>query len=75
MSMHPVSASASSEVVHNGVQYRLDTVAYTSPEFNVLETVVEVPVEEHLAAQAPKKELPEPVIFVSPEFDEIETLM
>ena len=52
---------------------------YTSPEFDELETVVEVcePLyeTEKPTMQAPVEQGPEPVIFVSPEFDEIETLM
>ena len=54
-------------------------VTYTSPEFDELETVVEVcePLyeTEKPTMQAPVEQGPEPVIFVSPEFDEIETLM
>ena len=52
---------------------------YTSPEFDELETLVEVcePLceTEEPTMQAPMEQGPEPVIFVSPEFDEIETLM
>lgn len=48
-------------------------------EFDELETVVEVcePLceTEEPTMQAPMESGPEPVIFVSPEFDEIETLM
>ena len=52
---------------------------YRSPEFDELETLVEVcePLceTEKPTMQAPVEQGPEPVIFVSPEFDEIETLM
>ena len=62
-----------------GFRCRRDTVTYTSPEFDELETLVEVcePLceTEKPTMQAPVEQGPEPVIFVSPEFDEIETLM
>ena len=66
-------------MVKGGTRCRLDTVTYTSPEFDELETLVEVcePLceTEEPTMQAPMEQGPEPVIFVSPEFDEIETLM
>lgn len=72
------SGVSSDVTVEGGMRCRLDTVTYTSPEFNELETVVEVcePLgEADMHAQDPVERGPEPVIFVSPEFDEIETLM
>lgn len=77
------SGASSDFMVKGGMRCRLDTVTYTSPEFDELETVVEVceplgeadtPVQAP-TMQAPTVQGPEPVIFVSPEFDEIETLM
>ena len=71
--------TVSDVMVKGGTRCRLDTVTYTPPEFDELETVVEVcePLceTEKPTVQAPMEQGPEPVIFVSPEFDEIETLM
>ena len=60
----------------SGMECRLDTVTYTSPEFNELETVVEIcePVEEKLSLEQPPKG-PGRDICVSPEFGEIEALI
>lgn len=76
---HVAAPGVSSDVmVEDGMRCRLDTVTYTSPEFNELETVVEVcePLSEaDMPVRGPLEQGPEPVICISPEFDEIETLM
>lgn len=76
---HVAASDVSSDVMVKGdMQCRLDTVTYTSPEFNELETVVEVcePLSEaDMPVPAPVEQGPEQVICISPEFDEIETLM
>ena len=73
-----VSVSESTFLRDNMVCH-LDTVTYVSAEHGEKETVVEVcePLyeTEKPTMQAPVEQGPEPVIFVSPEFDEIETLM
>ena len=77
--MSAYGSIVSDVMVKRGTRCRLDTVTYTSPEFDELETLVEVcePLceTEEPTMQAPMEQGPEPVIFVSPEFDEIETLM
>ena len=76
--MSAYGSIVSDVMVKGGTRCRLDTVTYTSPEFDELETLVEVcePLceTEKPTVQAPMEQGPEPVIFVSPEFDEIETL-
>ena len=73
--MSAYGSIVSDVMVKGGTRCRLDT----SPEFDELETLVEVcePLceTEEPTMQAPMEQGPEPVIFVSPEFDEIETLM
>ena len=75
--MSAYGSTVSDVMVKGGTRCRLDTD--TAPEFDELETVVEVcePLceTEKPTMQAPMEQGPEPVIFVSPEFDEIETLM
>ena len=76
--MSAYGSIVSDVMVKGGTRCRLDTVTYTSPEFDELETLVEVcePFVKPKAHRAgPYGTGPEPVIFVSPEFDEIETLM
>ena len=77
--MSAYGSAVSDVMVKGGTRSRLDPVTYPSPEFDELETVVEVcePLyeTEKPTMQAPVEQGPEPVIFVSPEFDEIETLM
>lgn len=77
--MSAYGSTVSDVMVEGGTRCRLDTVTYTSPEFDELETIVEVfePLyeTEKPTMQPPVEQGPEPVIFVSPEFDEIETLM
>ena len=73
--MSAYGSTVSDVMVKGGTRCRLDTVTYTSPEFDELETLVEVCETEKPTMQAPVEQGPEPVIFVSPEFDEIETLM
>ena len=77
--MSAYGSTVSDVMVEGGTRCRLDTVTYTSTEFDELETIVEVcePLyeTEKPTMQAPVEQGPEPVIFVSPEFDEIETLM
>ena len=77
--MSAYGSIVSDVMVKGDTRCRLDTVTYTSPEFDELETLVEVcePLceTEEPTMQAPMEQGPEPVIFVSPEFDEIETLM
>ena len=63
--MSAYGSIVSDVMVKGGTRCRLDTVTYTSPEFDELETLVEV--------CEPLCETEEPTI--SPEFDEIETLM
>lgn len=73
-----VSSGSTENSANSDMRYRLDTVTYTSPEFDEMETIVEVPIEEDelRAAEKPQEaEGPEAVICVSPEFDEIETLI
>ena len=72
--MSAYGSAVSDVMVKGGTRCRLDTVTYTSPEFDELETVVEV-CEPLYETEKPTMQGPEPVIFVSPEFDEIETLM
>ena len=71
-----VSSGSTENSANSDMRYRL--VTYTSPEFDEMETVIEVPVDENelRAAEKPQEaEGPEAVICVSPEFDEIETLI
>ena len=66
------------EIIRNGMKYRLETITYTSPEFNEIETVVEIPEPIYAAektAYGSEERTPEPMICVSPEFDEIETFI
>lgn len=66
------------EIIRNGMKYRLETITYTSPEFNEIETVVEIPEPIYAAektASGPGERAPEPMICISPEFDEIETFI
>lgn len=76
--MSAYGSIVSDVMVKGGTRCRLDTVTYTSPEFDELETLVEVcePLceTEEPTMQAPM-ERPGAGLFVSPEFDEIETLM
>ena len=77
--MSAYGSTVSDVMVEGGTRCRLDTVTYTSPEFDELETIVEVcePLyeTEKPTMQAPVEQGPEPVIFVSPEFDDIDSLM
>lgn len=75
---NPIQASGISPNVtsRHGMQCHLDTVTYTSPEFDELETLIEVcapgqePVKEAAQEQTPGRD-----VCVSPEFGEIETLI
>ena len=68
--MSAYGSIVSDVMVKGGTRCRLDTVTYTSPEFDELETLVEVcePLceTEKPTVQAPMEQGPEPVIFVSP---------
>lgn len=68
----------SGEIIRNDMKYRLETITYTSPEFNELETVVEICEPIHAAEKTvsdSSERLPEPMICISPEFDEIEAFI
>ena len=68
--MSAYGSTVSDVMVEGGTRCWLDTVTYTSPEFDELETIVEVcePLyeTEKPTMQAPVEQGPEPVIFVSP---------
>ncbi len=77
------ASGISPNVTHShGMQCYLDTVTYTSPEFDELETVIEIcepiqPAVQESAGFESKSQEPVPGwdVCVSPEFGEIETLI
>ena len=68
--MSAYGSIVSDVMVKGGTRCRLDTVTYTSPEFDELETLVgsvrTLCETEEPTMQAPMEQGPEPVIFVSP---------